>query len=179
MPLSSPCHFNPLLLSRGTIKGRRIRGDRTIRAEQPRQGDSGTESTESLFAKEVRKRGISKSTSRVGQTYKQETDDVGGSGAEQPPRLSKEQQEWAQRVNSDGFEGLVPRATELVKLGGSFFLAFAPFLIGVTVAAAIFFLVFGDAFIHGGVQGSGPPPYVDPDELLRMEAVGDPMVPLR
>lgn len=38
--------------------------------------------------------------------------------------------------------------------------------------------VFGDSFVHGGRPGSGPPPYVDPQELLS-ESTVDPYVPYR
>jgi len=82
-------------------------------------------------------------------------------------------------VQSEGFEGLVPRATELVKLGGTLFTAFVPLLLGVAAFVGVSFLVFGDAFIHTGKPAMGPPPYVDPYELLEEEAVGDERVPLR
>lgn len=74
-------------------------------------------------------------------------------------------------------QGFLPRAWELLKLGGSFFLAFAPFIIAVALAFSAIYFVFGDAFVHGGSPAAGPPPYYDPD-LLLAEPTADPMVPL-
>lgn len=53
-----------------------------------------------------------------------------------PPQLQK-----SRELNSEGLEGLIPRATELLKLGTSVFLAFGPFILAVTIAfAAIYFV---------------------------------------
>jgi hypothetical protein len=73
---------------------------------------------------------------------------------------------------------LIPRATELLKLGGSVFLAFAPFIVAISLAFWGIFAVFGDQFVHGGASGTGPPPYVDPQELLSEPTV-DPYIPYR
>jgi hypothetical protein len=62
--------------------------------------------------------------------------------------LSSGQLERSQRLNAEGLEGLIPRGTELLKLGLSFFLAFGPFILGVALATAIVWSVFGEAFIH-------------------------------
>lgn len=91
---------------------------------------------------------------------------------EVPPQLAK-----SRALNSEGLEGFLPRAWELLKLGGSFFLAFAPFIIAVALAFSAIYFVFGDAFVHGGSPAAGPPPYYDPD-LLLAEPTADPMVPL-
>jgi hypothetical protein len=74
-------------------------------------------------------------------------------------------------------EGLIPRVTELVKLGGSFFLAFGPFIVGVALAFACVYAVFGSSFVHSGRPSAGPPTYIDPIELLNEPTI-DPMVPL-
>ena len=53
-----------------------------------------------------------------------------------PPQLQK-----SRELNSEGLEGLIPRATELLKLGTSVFLAFGPFILAVTIAFAAIYLV--------------------------------------
>ncbi len=42
---------------------------------------------------------------------------------------------------SEGLEGLIPRATELLKLGGSVFLAFLPFIAGISILFGAIYLV--------------------------------------
>lgn len=74
-------------------------------------------------------------------------------------------------------QGLIPRGSELLKLGLSFFLAFIPFILVISLAFGGIYAVFGDSFVHGGAPSSGPPPYIDPDMLLA-EPTADPMVPL-
>lgn len=73
-------------------------------------------------------------------------------------------------------QGLIPRATELLKLGVTFFLAFLPFIAVVSLAFGAIYFVMGESFVHGGAP-TGPPPYYDPDVLLA-EPTADPMVPL-
>ncbi len=90
--------------------------------------------------------------------------------------LSSGQLERSRRLNAEGLEGLIPRGTELLKLGLSFFLAFGPFILGVALATAIVWSVFGEAFIHGGSYGEAPQ-YYDPQELLNEPTV-DPMIPM-
>lgn len=92
-------------------------------------------------------------------------------------------------------QGLIPRATELIRLGGGFFLAFGPFIALISLVFSAIYLVcvprnlvlppsplptqvLGDSFVHGGSPVSAPPPYVDPYDLLSEPTV-DPMVPLR
>jgi len=62
-------------------------------------------------------------------------------------------------------QGFLPRATELLKLGGTFFLGFLPFILAVSLAFGAIYFVLGDAFVHGGSPSSGPPPYYDPGGL--------------
>ncbi|KAL4458760.1 hypothetical protein ABPG75_013625 [Micractinium tetrahymenae] len=95
-----------------------------------------------------------------------------GDDGEVPPQLAK-----SRALNSEGLEGFLPRAWELLKLGGSFFLAFSPFILAVSLTFGAIYFVFGDAFVHGGSPAAGPPPYYDPD-LLLAEPTADPMVPL-
>lgn len=75
-------------------------------------------------------------------------------------------------------QGLAPRAKELLKLGLSFFLAFGPLILGIALLSGALYFGFGDQFIHGGRTNVGPPPYIDPYELLAEPTV-DPLVPIR
>ncbi|KAK9811845.1 hypothetical protein WJX72_011124 [[Myrmecia] bisecta] len=165
-----------------------------IRAEREQQDATPPgESIESLFMKELKKRSIA--GSNVAERPKEsgtrtEPRDASEPGARSrqgmpspppmfgdmddskvPPQLRK-----SRELNSEGLEGLIPRGTELLKLGGSFFLAFLPYVLVASVVFTGIYLVFGESFIHGG--HSVPPHYVDPYDLLSEPTV-DPMVPLR
>lgn len=83
------------------------------------------------------------------------------------------QRDKSMALVNEGLEGLIPRATELIKLGGSFFLAFGPFLLGVAVLFLSVYAVFGENFIHSGRANQGPPPYIDPMELLSERTVDE------
>lgn len=73
-------------------------------------------------------------------------------------------------------QGLIPRASELLKLGASVFLAFAPFIVAISLLFGGIYMVFGESFVHGGDRQSGVPAYVDPQTLLSEPTV-DPYVP--
>lgn len=73
-------------------------------------------------------------------------------------------------------QGLFPRAGELLKLGGSVFLAFVPFILAISLLFGGIYAVMGDHFVHGGDSASGPPAYVDPETLLSEPTV-DPYIP--
>jgi len=80
-----------------------------------------------------------------------------------------DQLERSRKLNSEGLEGLIPRATELVKLGGSFWVAFWPFMaaiIAATVLLSLFTGFTGTNFIHDGSQSMAIPEYL-PRELLQ------------
>lgn len=62
-----------------------------------------------------------------------------------PPQLQK-----SRELNSEGLEGLIPRATELVKLGVSFTFAFLPFFVGITLAFLAIYSVSYLSVFHGG-----------------------------
>mmetsp|Transcript_24708 Transcript_24708/g.80813 ORF Transcript_24708/g.80813 Transcript_24708/m.80813 type:complete len:225 (+) Transcript_24708:19-693(+) len=81
-------------------------------------------------------------------------------------------------LQSEGIEGLIPRATELIKLGGASFLSFFPLIAVFSILFTGTYLLFGSEFVHGGSSSSGPPPYVPPEALLAEETY-DPFVPLR
>ncbi|KAK1300510.1 hypothetical protein QJS10_CPB13g00020 [Acorus calamus] len=77
------------------------------------------------------------------------------------------QRERSMALNSEGLEGLIPRAKLLLTLGGTFFLGFWPLiLITVTVSLTLYFY-FGPSFVHDASKSSmSPPPYIDPYTLL-------------
>lgn len=159
---------------------------------------------ESIFAKELARRGYSPGSSLSSVDIEEGTavaekpasPFAPASSSQSPfqsatktsPRSSTKQQpsstgaegqrERSMALVSEGLEGLIPRATELLKLGGSVFLAFLPFIAGISILFGAIYLVMGDSFVHGGGVHSGPPPYVDPEKLLS-EPTLDPYIPFR
>jgi hypothetical protein len=75
-------------------------------------------------------------------------------------------------------QGLLPRASELLKLGASVFLAFVPFILAISLAFGGIYAVFGDHFVHGGDSSYSRPTYIDPETLLSEPTV-DPYIPYR
>jgi hypothetical protein len=90
---------------------------------------------------------------------------------------SEDQRERSMRLVSEGLDGLLPRARELLLLGGSVFLGFLPAMLIFSLVFTGIFSVFGDNFVHGGRQGALPT-YVDPEQLLAEPTV-DRFVPFR
>uniref|UniRef100_A0ACD5W7L5 Uncharacterized protein n=1 Tax=Avena sativa TaxID=4498 RepID=A0ACD5W7L5_AVESA len=162
------------------------------------EGDGGRgsdeDAPESLFAKELRRRGMSAgsvpSGEKVGATAEAEEGGPGGEarrkrvvGAEFQRAAAAAgvdgQRERSMALNSEGLEGLVPRAKVLVSLGGTFFLAFGPLIIVTVSLFAGLYLYFGQSFIHDGSNKPvTPPPYIDPYELLEDDRISRPPVDL-
>lgn len=123
-----------------------------------------------MFKKELEKRRINT------------VDDIKDTKTTTPPPLfqndTTDQLERSRKLNSEGLEGLIPRASALAQLGLSFFLAFGPFIVAVILASAAIYAVFGDNFVHGGRPSTSfSPPQYDPLELLNEPTV-DPMIPM-
>ncbi|PSC76466.1 conserved oligomeric Golgi complex subunit 5 [Micractinium conductrix] len=155
----------------------------------------GDREMESQFEKELRRRGLDSASigdeadTAAATTPRTPLEQQQGGQQQQrrprpPPSFARDnsdevppQLERSRALNSEGLEGLPARAAELLKLGLTFFLAFAPFILVVALAFGGIYFVFGDAFVHGGSPSSGPPPYIDPDMLLA-EPTADPMIPL-
>ena len=78
-----------------------------------------------------------------------------------PPQLQK-----SRELNSEGLEGFVPRASELLKLAASLTLSFGPWILAVVAVFSFIYGSFGDSFVHGGDPSLKPPPMYDPDTLL-------------
>ena len=98
----------------------RLRADRLLRGTGP----AGKESTESLFVRELKRRGLE--TNQVSADAAEEGAPSSAEAAKPltPPQLAK-----SRALAYEGLEGLLPRAKELVKLGGSFFLGFGPLIL--------------------------------------------------
>ena len=63
-----------------------------------------------------------------------------------PPSFNSDETDQLQRsrqLNSEGLEGLIPRGSQLLQLGVSFFLAFGPFIVVVLLAFAAVYSVCG------------------------------------
>ena len=87
-----------------------------------RTGPAGKESTESLFVRELKRRGLETNQVSAGE-------EVAPTSAEAAQPLTTPQLAKSRALAYEGLEGLLPRAKELVKLGGSFFLGFGPLIL--------------------------------------------------
>lgn len=158
-------------------------------AQDADKESNGEEPPESLFMKELKKRGITPTSLledtnngdfRLGGEMTGENRDFSRRSAvstEVNKSLSN-QRERSMQLNSEGLEGLIPRAKLLLTIGGTFFLGFWP-LIVITVSfffALYFFL--GPSFVHDASKTPiSPPPYVDPYALLEDERISSQIAP--
>jgi hypothetical protein len=134
---------------------------------------AGGENLDEMFKKELEKRRINSVD---------DIKDKPNTTTTTPPPMfqndpTEDQLERSRKLNSEGLEGLIPRASALVQLGLSFFLAFGPFIIAVILASTAIYAIFGDNFVHGGTPSASGPPQYDPLELLNEPTV-DPMIPM-
>ncbi|XP_024529806.1 uncharacterized protein LOC9650944 [Selaginella moellendorffii] len=157
-------------------------------------GFSGDEPPESLFMKELKRRGLAPPTKYSGASTETKTKrEEFGSGEDSSDTAqsfksstsssssSSNSSEWRDdrsgqlkrtlALNSEGLDGLIPRAQELIKLGATFFLAFWPLIIAIVALFVAIYLYFGPSFIHEGDLHGGKPPYVDPFQLLEEESL--------
>ncbi|XP_024520253.1 uncharacterized protein LOC9662636 [Selaginella moellendorffii] len=157
-------------------------------------GFSGDEPPESLFMKELKRRGLAPPTKYSGASTETKTkreefgsgEDSGdtaqsfksSTSSSSSPSNSSEwrddrsgQLKRTLALNSEGLDGLIPRAQELIKLGATFFLAFWPLIIAIVALFVAIYLYFGPSFIHEGDLHGGKPPYVDPFQLLEEESL--------
>ncbi|MCO5551291.1 hypothetical protein L7F22_004790 [Adiantum nelumboides] len=133
----------------------------------------GEEPPESLFMKELKRRGLSKrseedeSRSGLGTETKVDTGEV-----KSGPQTNSDQRKQSMALNSEGLEGLIPRAQSLLSLGGGFFLAFWPLIVASVAVFVALYFYYGPTFIHSGERGLySQPSYVDPYELLENERI--------
>ncbi|GLU03375.1 hypothetical protein SLE2022_205770 [Rubroshorea leprosula] len=141
---------------------------------------------ESLFMKELKKRGIAptslledaKGRNCVVDKEMKLGDEEGG-GFSKGNAVSTDyernltnQREESMQLNSEGLEGLIPRAKLLPSLGGTFFLAFGYLILLTAACFSALYLYFGSSFVHDASNKAiSPPQYVDPYALLEDERI--------
>ncbi|PWA94156.1 hypothetical protein CTI12_AA062920 [Artemisia annua] len=145
----------------------------------------GEEPTESLFMKELKRRGMTP-TSLLEEswstlkdeniTYKEEDGGFSNRNAVSTD-LEKSllnQRERSISLNSEGLEGLIPRAKVLLTLGGTYFLAFWPLILVTVASFSAVYLYFGPKFVHDATTRQVYlPKYVDPYELLEDQRISE------
>ncbi|KAM5549805.1 hypothetical protein ABKV19_000962 [Rosa sericea] len=143
------------------------------KAQESDNKSNGEEPPESLFMKELRKRGMSP-TSLLEEAERTEhgINDERGKGdrgfsnrnavSTEVEKSLANQRERSMQLNSEGLEGLIPRGRLLLTLGGTFFLAFWPLIV---------ISYFGPTFIHDANNRISPPQYIDPYELLEDDRI--------
>ncbi|KAK4777561.1 hypothetical protein SAY87_017748 [Trapa incisa] len=150
-------------------------------------GGAGEEPPESLFMKELRRRGMAptsilEETKRVNdgsdEEFQGERDFSRRNAVSTEPETNlTNQREQSMALNSEGLEGLIPRARLLLTLGSTFFLGFGPLILVTVAFFSGLYLYFGQAFIHdaSSMQISAPQ-YIDPYALLEEERISQ-MIP--
>ncbi|GMH13576.1 hypothetical protein Nepgr_015417 [Nepenthes gracilis] len=151
------------------------------------EGDNqsnGEEPPESLFMKELRRRGINPTSlleegnrSTLNEEMKeQEGDRVlakrNAISTDSDDSLTN-QREQSMALNSEGLEGLVPRAKLLLTLGGTFFFGLWPLILMTVAFFSALYLYLGPNFIHDASKTSitPPPQYIDPYVLLQEKRI--------
>ncbi|XP_013640866.1 uncharacterized protein LOC106346157 isoform X2 [Brassica napus] len=155
-----------------------------VYSSSPRNGgdnqSKGDEPPESLFMKELKRRGMTPTS--LLQDYEVDVDEIKATGKESskttatttPPfdQSLLNQRERSLALNSEGLEGLIPRAKILLTTGGTFFLGFWPLIVLTLGAFSALYLYFGADFVHDGSRNPvSPPPYIDPYALLEDERI--------
>ncbi|XP_004289708.1 PREDICTED: uncharacterized protein LOC101309594 [Fragaria vesca subsp. vesca] len=154
------------------------------KAQEADNKSNGEEPPESLFMKELRRRGMSP-TSLLEEAERTEhgindergKEDRGFSSrnavSTEVEKSLANQRERSMQLNSEGLEGLIPRGRLLLTLGGTFFLAFWPFIVISVALFAALYLYFGPTFIHDANNRLpiSPPQYIDPYELLEDDRI--------
>ncbi|CAH9091130.1 unnamed protein product [Cuscuta epithymum] len=148
--------------------------------ENPSEGE---EPPESLFVKELKRRGMTptslleesnKKIYESGTTIKEEDGNLFRKSAvsTESGRNLYNQREQSMALNSEGIEGLIPRAKLLLTLGGSFFLGFGPLILVIIAFFSALYVYSGPKFIHDASNTHiTPPKYVDPYALLEEERI--------
>nr|GEW48951.1 homeobox protein like [Tanacetum cinerariifolium] len=156
------------------------------KAQNTDDSDSkGEEPTESLFMKELKRRGMTP-TSLLEEswstlkdenvTYKEEDGGFSNRNAVSTD-LEKSllnQRERSISLNSEGLEGLIPRAKVLLTLGGTYFVAFWPLILVTVASFSAVYLYFGPKFVHDATTRQVYlPKYVDPYALLEDQRISE------
>lgn len=83
-----------------------------------------------------------------------------------------DQRKRSMALNSEGLQGLIPRAKLLLSIGGTFFLGFQPLILITIAFFAALYYYFGPSFVHDASKMPvSPPPYIDPYTLLEDESL--------
>ncbi|KAK6241217.1 hypothetical protein QQP08_007662 [Theobroma cacao] len=168
--------FGPLNNQRSKIHCATQEGDNKSNGEEP---------PESQFMKELKRRGMTPASlledakrTNYGVDEEMKVGEEAGTfsnrnvvSTEYEKSLSN-QRERSMELNSEGLEGLVPRAKLLLTIGGTFFLGFWPVILSTIAFFTALYLYFGSSFIHDASETSiSPPQYVDPFALLEDERI--------
>ncbi|XAR73006.1 hypothetical protein NMG60_11019842 [Bertholletia excelsa] len=145
---------------------------------------NGEEPPESLFMKELKRRGMTPSSlleESNRSTYADEEmkfkEEEGGYSKRNAVSTDYEkslsdQRERSMALNSEGLEGLIPRAKLLLSLGGTFFLGFGPLILITVAFFSALYIYFGPSFVHDASRSPIPPPqYINPYTLLEEERI--------
>mmetsp|Transcript_18804 Transcript_18804/g.32087 ORF Transcript_18804/g.32087 Transcript_18804/m.32087 type:complete len:202 (+) Transcript_18804:55-660(+) len=190
----SPCQVS----ARHTLLGRSLHPglSRTVARATEDPGQESDSNMESRFAAELRKRKMLEASRASGEGSKESPpssptskDPFTSNNATStrartapPPRISmdgsQDQRQRSLSMVNEGLEGLPGRASQLIQLGGSIFLAFLPFMLAFSLLFSGVYWVFGDTFLHTGAERSGQRTYIDPQRLLSEPTV-DPYVQFR
>ncbi|XP_072972103.1 uncharacterized protein [Typha angustifolia] len=170
--------FSPTLSLRYTSLPRRRHfagGAVRCRLQESGGGEyNGEEPTESLFMKELRRRGMAPTSLLEEEVEaKEEIDErrnkrSGMASVEYEQRISS-QREKSTALNIEGIEGLVPRAKLLLSIGGTFILGFWPLMAVIIALFAALYFYFGPSCVHDGSKMPLTPTYIDPHTLLEDE----------
>ncbi|XP_077233985.1 uncharacterized protein LOC143876180 isoform X2 [Tasmannia lanceolata] len=145
----------------------------------------GEDPPESLFMKELKKRGmtpaslledskmnlygLSENEIRLKDDSRGLSKRNGVVSTDFEKNLSN-QREVSMALNSEGLEGLIPRAKLLLTIGGTFFLGFWPLILLTVAFFSALYFYFGPGFVHDASNMDvAPPPYIDPYKLLEDE----------
>lgn len=155
----------------------------SCRVQDNRTPKDGEEPPESLFTKELKRRGLNPTSLLEASNEKVYEDDT---------KIKKEdidlarkntvstefgrslyyQREQSMVLNSEGIEGLIPRAKLLLTLGGTFFLGLWPLILVIIAFFSALYLYFGPTFIHeASTTHITPSNYIDPYALLEEERI--------
>ncbi|CAI9770055.1 unnamed protein product [Fraxinus pennsylvanica] len=158
----------------------------TCKLRETESQSNGEEPPESLFMKELRRRGMTpaslleeKNRSIEGDDGTKFREEDGGWGSSirngvmtDYERNLSNQRETSMALNSEGLEGLIPRAKLLLTLGGTFFLGFWPLILATIAFFSALYMYFGSDFVHDASKTPiSPPSYIDPYSLLEEEKI--------
>ncbi|KAG4907684.1 hypothetical protein AAZX31_20G123700 [Glycine max] len=154
-------------------------------SQETNNKNNGEEPPESLFMKELKRRGMTPTS--LLDDYKQSDygldeevyvneEDRGfpkrKAVSTNVERSLDNQRERSMALNSEGLEGLIPRAKLLLTIGGTFFLGFGPLILIIVATFSALYFYFGPTFVHDASKMAiSPPQYVDPYALLEDERI--------